>query len=111
MIGSAVSFEVMKIAIVHYTSWPVIGGVESVIRQHALLMSRHGHEVAIVCGEGGAFDHQIQTIAFPRTPFPGILGPSGPGRSLQWPARASLLSPAWRRCKSSSNRSSTNSTV
>jgi mannosylglucosylglycerate synthase len=54
----------MKIAIVHYTSWPVIGGVESVIRQHALLMSRHGHEVAIVCGEGGTFDEQIQTMLF-----------------------------------------------
>jgi mannosylglucosylglycerate synthase len=53
----------MKIAIVHYTSWPVIGGVETVIRQHAQLMSRHGHEVAIVCGEGGAFDKQIQTLA------------------------------------------------
>jgi mannosylglucosylglycerate synthase len=55
----------MKIAIVHYTSWPVIGGVESVIRQHAQLMSRHGHEVAIVCGEGGTFDKQIQTHALP----------------------------------------------
>jgi glycosyltransferase involved in cell wall biosynthesis len=54
----------MKIAIVHYTSWPVIGGVESVIRQHALLMSRHGHEVTIVCGEGGSFDQQIQTMVF-----------------------------------------------
>src|SRR5277367_2920188 len=54
----------MKIAIVHYTSWPVIGGVESVIRQHALLMSRHGHEVTIVCGEGGTFDQQIQTMVF-----------------------------------------------
>jgi mannosylglucosylglycerate synthase len=53
----------MKIAILHYTSWPVIGGVESVIRQQAQLMSRHGHEVAIVCGEGGAFDKQIQTLA------------------------------------------------
>jgi glycosyltransferase involved in cell wall biosynthesis len=54
----------MKIAIVHYTSWPVIGGVESVVRQHARLMSRHGHEVAIVCGEGGPFDQQIQTLVF-----------------------------------------------
>jgi mannosylglucosylglycerate synthase len=52
----------MKIAIVHYTCWPVIGGVESVIRQHALLMSRHGHEVAILCGEGAAFDPQIEVL-------------------------------------------------
>jgi glycosyltransferase involved in cell wall biosynthesis len=54
----------MKIAIVHYTSWPVIGGVESVIRQQAQLMTRHGHEVAIVCGEGGAFDKRIRTLVF-----------------------------------------------
>jgi mannosylglucosylglycerate synthase len=54
----------MKIAIVHYTSWPVIGGVESVIHQHARLMSRHGHEVTIVCGEGGAFDKDIPTMLF-----------------------------------------------
>jgi mannosylglucosylglycerate synthase len=52
----------MKIAIVHYTSWPVIGGVESVVRQHAQLMARHGHEVAIVCGQGGTFDQQIQIL-------------------------------------------------
>ena len=54
----------MKIAIIHYTSWPVIGGVESVIRQHAQLMTRQGHEVAIICGEGAAFDKQIRTVAF-----------------------------------------------
>jgi len=52
----------MKIAMVHYTSWPVIGGVESIIRQHALLMSRHGHEVAIWCGQGNAFHPQIETL-------------------------------------------------
>ena len=52
----------MKIAIIHYTSWPVIGGVESVIRQHAQLMSKHGHEVAILCGEGTAFAKEIPTV-------------------------------------------------
>jgi len=52
----------VKIAIIHYTSWPVIGGVESVIRQHAQLMSKHGHEVAILCGEGTAFAKEIPTV-------------------------------------------------
>jgi glycosyltransferase involved in cell wall biosynthesis len=52
----------MKIAMVHYTSWPVIGGVESMIRQHAQLMSRHGHQVAIWCGQGSAFHPQIETL-------------------------------------------------
>ena len=55
----------MKIAIIHYTSWPVIGGVESVIRQHAHLMSKHGHEVAIFCGEGTGFAKEIPTVVVP----------------------------------------------
>jgi mannosylglucosylglycerate synthase len=55
----------MKIALIHYTSWPVIGGVESVIRQQARLMSMHGHEVTIVCGEGSPFEKWIQTLVFP----------------------------------------------
>jgi len=53
----------MKIAIVHYTSWPVVGGVETMIRQHAQLLSRHRHEVSILCGEGTAFDNRIPTVA------------------------------------------------
>jgi mannosylglucosylglycerate synthase len=55
----------MKIAIVHYTSWPVVGGVETVIRQHAQLMSRHRHEVSILCGQGTGFDKQVPTVALP----------------------------------------------
>ena len=53
----------MKIAIVHYTSWPVVGGVETVIRQHAQLLFRHRHEVSILCGEGTAFDNRIPTVS------------------------------------------------
>jgi mannosylglucosylglycerate synthase len=52
----------MKIALVHYTSWPVIGGVESVIRQQARLISSRGHEVGVVCGEGGVFEKRIQPL-------------------------------------------------
>lgn len=55
----------MKIALVHYTSWPVIGGVESVIRQQARLIARRGHEVTIVCGEGGVFEKRIQLFVIP----------------------------------------------
>jgi glycosyltransferase involved in cell wall biosynthesis len=52
----------MKIGIVHYSSWPVIGGVETVIRQHAQLFSRHGHEVSIFSGEGAAFSKRVPSI-------------------------------------------------
>jgi glycosyltransferase involved in cell wall biosynthesis len=62
---SGTEHSLMKIAIVHYTSWPVIGGVESVIRQHAQLISRHGHEIAILCGEGTAFAKEISTVVIP----------------------------------------------
>jgi mannosylglucosylglycerate synthase len=62
IIASGGIIRVMKIAIVHYTSWPVIGGVESVIRQHSQLMSRYGHQVSVLCGEGSAIDQQIQTL-------------------------------------------------
>jgi mannosylglucosylglycerate synthase len=55
----------MKIALVHYTSWPVIGGVESVIRQQARLISRHGHDVTIICGEGAEFEKRIQLLVIP----------------------------------------------
>src|SRR5262245_37927552 len=54
----------MKIGILHYSAWPVIGGVETVIRQHAQLLSRHGHEVSIFSGEGAAFSKQIPSIVF-----------------------------------------------
>jgi glycosyltransferase involved in cell wall biosynthesis len=50
----------MKLVIVHYTSWPVIGGVETVIRQHAQLMLRQGHQVTILCGQGKTFDKAIR---------------------------------------------------
>src|SRR6516162_1912564 len=49
----------MKIGIIHYSAWPVIGGVETVIRQHAELLSRHGHEVSIFSGEGDAFSKRV----------------------------------------------------
>jgi glycosyltransferase involved in cell wall biosynthesis len=55
----------MNIALVHYTSWPVIGGVESVIRQQARLISRRGHEVTIMSGEGGVFERRIQLVVIP----------------------------------------------
>jgi glycosyltransferase involved in cell wall biosynthesis len=54
----------MRIGILHYSAWPVIGGVETVIRQHAQLLSRHGHEVSIFSGEGAAFSKQVPSIVF-----------------------------------------------
>ncbi len=42
----------MKIAILHYTSWPEIGGVENVAHDQAALLCRQGHEVLLISGQG-----------------------------------------------------------
>lgn len=44
----------MRIAIVHYAASPIIGGVERVIEQQAKVLSDHGHEVVVICGNEGA---------------------------------------------------------
>ena len=43
----------MKVALVHYTAAPVLGGVERVMEEHARILSAHGHEVTVVCLRGG----------------------------------------------------------
>lgn len=63
----------MKIALIHYSCPPVIGGVEEVIGQHASLFHRHGHEVKVIAGNG-----DIYTKEFPITinPVFSSLNPS-----------------------------------
>ena len=43
-------WSIMKIALVHYTYPPVIGGVEFVMEQQAALFARRGHAVRIIAG-------------------------------------------------------------
>lgn len=42
----------MKIALLHYSALPVVGGVESVLGTHARLMAEAGHTVRILAGRG-----------------------------------------------------------
>ena len=56
----------MKIALLHYSSPPVVGGVESVLAHHARLMTRAGHEVTIFAGRGESFDERIPVQVLPR---------------------------------------------
>ena len=53
-----------KIAIVHYTYPPVIGGVERVMQAHARVFVQHGHQVKIISGRGDA-ENGIQVIVIP----------------------------------------------
>ncbi len=55
----------MKIALLHYSAPPVVGGVESVIAQHARLMADDGHEVCMVAGRGDQIDPRIPFIRIP----------------------------------------------
>jgi glycosyltransferase involved in cell wall biosynthesis len=50
----------MKIALLHYSALPVVGGVERVIGQHARLMADAGHEVRVVAGRGAQVDKRIR---------------------------------------------------
>jgi glycosyltransferase involved in cell wall biosynthesis len=55
----------MKLALLHYSVPPVVGGVESVLAQHARLMADAGHDVRVIAGRGGQFDPRIAFISMP----------------------------------------------
>src|SRR5882762_7380752 len=42
----------MKIALLHYSTWPEMGGVENVLRDQGNMLRRAGHEVKILTGAG-----------------------------------------------------------
>ena len=44
----------VRIAIVHYTLPPIVGGVEHVVAQHATLFAEHGHEVTLLSATASA---------------------------------------------------------
>jgi mannosylglucosylglycerate synthase len=48
-----------KAALIHYTSWPAIGGVETILRQQAECLLEDGFEVQLLVGFGKAFSKAI----------------------------------------------------
>ncbi len=56
-----------KIALLHYSAPPIVGGVESVLGYHARLMADAGHQVQIVAGRGKQTDPRIPFIHVPLT--------------------------------------------
>ena len=56
----------MKIALLHYSSPPIVGGVESVLAHHARLMANAGLAVTILAGRGESFDERIPVRVLPR---------------------------------------------
>ena len=55
----------MHIALIHYSAPPIVGGVESVLAQHARLMAQAGHTVRILAARGAPISDQIQFIPLP----------------------------------------------
>jgi glycosyltransferase involved in cell wall biosynthesis len=55
----------MKIAILHYSAPPIVGGVESVLGHHARLMAKAGHEVTILAGRGKDIEKDIPVHVLP----------------------------------------------
>jgi len=55
----------LHIALIHYSAPPVVGGVESVLAQHARLMAQAGHTVRILAARGEPFSDRIPVIQLP----------------------------------------------
>jgi glycosyltransferase involved in cell wall biosynthesis len=55
----------MRIALLHYSSPPIVGGVESVLAHHARLMAASGQQVVIFTGRGNIFDESIPVKPIP----------------------------------------------
>lgn len=55
----------MHVALIHYSAPPVVGGVESVLAQHARLMQQAGHAVRILAARGAASTPEIPLESLP----------------------------------------------
>lgn len=55
----------MKIAILHYSVPPIVGGVESVIAHHARLMDAEGHSVGLIAARGESLGERIPLTSIP----------------------------------------------
>lgn len=53
------------IALLHYSAPPVVGGVESIVGQHARLMADAGHQVCIIAARGEQTDPRIPFYELP----------------------------------------------
>ena len=54
-----------SIAILHFAAPPIIGGVESTIYHHALLLANAGYEVTVIAGRGESFHPQVKLQIIP----------------------------------------------
>ncbi len=55
----------LAIGLLHFTSPPVVGGVETVLGHHARLMVDAGHTVRMITGRGGRPDPRVELVRVP----------------------------------------------
>ncbi len=55
----------MRIALLHYSVPPIVGGVESVIAHHARLMHNDGHSVRLIAARGEAMNGRVTLRTVP----------------------------------------------
>ena len=55
----------VSVGLLHYTAPPIIGGVESVLAEHARLLAAAGHRVRVIAGRGGTTDAGWEAIRIP----------------------------------------------
>lgn len=55
----------MKVALLHYSAPPVVGGVEAVLARQALCLAKAGHQVMILAGRGEAWDESVAVSVVP----------------------------------------------
>jgi hypothetical protein len=69
----------MKIALLHYTFWPEVGGVEHLMRDQANMLCRAGHEVTVVTGVGRETGEDYEVVVLPEM-AQQVPRPAGKGR-------------------------------
>jgi len=55
----------MKIALLHYSFPPTIGGVETILEHHASLLAAKGHEVWVLCASGENHNPAVMLLQVP----------------------------------------------
>jgi glycosyltransferase involved in cell wall biosynthesis len=59
------STQPLHIALLHYSTPPIVGGVESVLARHAELMTQAGHTVSIIAARGQQWHNDIPIRLIP----------------------------------------------
>jgi len=57
--------DCMRVGLVHYSFFPVVGGVEKVMKDHAMLLAMHGYSVKVVAGRAEPPGPRVSVVEIP----------------------------------------------